>query len=157
MPLSVRIEFKNQGQNQQNQGEQQAQGQVELNEPNEPIKTNEPSRGDISAASSRGREGKELIVESTSYSHTGNRTFSGTWPQEGVTIAVDNQKIKVGSRVYIYELNNWYLAEDLIPASSVKKGAIIDIFQNDIGDCWQWGRRDVQIKVIPPQNQAPQK
>lgn len=114
--------------------------------------------GDIEVSRSRGDTGEhvqELIVESTSYAPTGQKTFSNTWPVEGRTIAVDNQKIKIGSRVYIYELNNWYLAEDLIPASSVKKGAIIDIFQNDIGDCWQWGRRDVQIKVIPPQNQTP--
>lgn len=92
-----------------------------------------------------------MVVESTSYSHTGQKTYSGTWPVEGRTIAVDGKVIPVGSRVYIYELNNWYLAEDKIPPESVRKGAIIDIFRGDVKSCREWGRRDVRVRVVPPE------
>jgi 3D (Asp-Asp-Asp) domain-containing protein len=131
-----------QGQSQQLQG-----GQGEMNRPVEPA---EPSYGD---EVSRGKaiKGREMVVESTSYSHTGQRTFSGTWPVEGRTIAVDGKVIPIGSKVFIYELNNWYLAEDLIPPSSVRKGAIIDIFRNDEKSCWEWGRRSLRVWVMPPE------
>ncbi|HYH04796.1 MAG TPA: 3D domain-containing protein [Bacillota bacterium] len=132
------------------QGEQQAQGQGEqvpipvYHRPDSK-QDSEPSRGETVKC-------QEMVVQATSYSHTGQKTYSGTWPREGVTIAVDNKKIKIGSKVYIYELNNWYLAEDKIPASSVRKGAIIDIFRNDEKSCWAWGRRDVRVRVVSPES-----
>lgn len=92
----------------------------------------------------------EMVVESTAYSHTGNQTYTGTWPQEGRTIAVDPETIPIGSRVFIEELGAWFVAEDKIPPESVQRGAVIDIFKNCENDCWEWGRRDVTVKVIPP-------
>lgn len=108
---------------------------------------------DIEVSRSNGNTNKQvqkLTVESTSYSHTGSRTYSNTWPKEGVTVAVDGKVIRVGSWVYIQELNNWYLAEDKIPIESVRKGAVIDIFMNREADCWTWGRRDVAVIVVGP-------
>jgi 3D (Asp-Asp-Asp) domain-containing protein len=108
------------------------------------------SRG---ALPSQGRESaqKELVVQATAYSHTGDRTYSGTWPREGWTIAVDPATIPIGSRVYIKELNNWYIAEDRIPEVSIRKGAKIDIFMDREADAWKWGRRDVRVVVEPPE------
>lgn len=92
----------------------------------------------------------EMVVKSTSYSHTGSKTYTGTWPQEGRTIAVDPTTIPIGSMVYINELDRWFIAEDKIPPKSVAKGAIVDIFRNCESCCWEWGRRDINVKVVPP-------
>jgi len=102
------------------------------------------SRGEVDR---RAATVKEVTIQATAYSHTGNRTFTETWPREGRTIAVDPKAIPLGSRVFIKELNNWYLAEDLIPDESVAKGAKIDIFMSDEKSCWAWGRRDVRVVV----------
>jgi 3D (Asp-Asp-Asp) domain-containing protein len=116
-----------------------------------------PSRGKSSIqgrASIQGKElivqGRELTVESTAYTWTGCKTFSETWPQEGVTVAVDNQKIKVGSKIFIKELNGWFVGEDLIPPESVAKGAVVDIYMGHReNDARKWGRRDVRVIVVP--------
>lgn len=98
-------------------------------------------------------ETKIMTVESTAYSHTGNRTYTGTWPKEGRTIAVDPQAIPIGSKVYIKELGGWYVAEDKIPPESVAKGARVDIFMDDENRCWEWGRRDITVKAISAEPQ----
>ncbi len=96
----------------------------------------------------------KMVVQSTSYSHTGSRTYTGTWPQEGRTIAVDPATIPINSKVYIKELDNWYVAEDLIPPKSIAKGARVDVFLGDKSRCWEWGRRDITIEVVPPEPQT---
>lgn len=97
-------------------------------------------------------QGQEMIVQATAYSHTGQQTYTGTWPKEGRTIAVDPETIPMGSRVYI-EGFGWRVAEDKIPLESVAKGAKVDIFMDNENDCWEWGRRNVRIIVFPPQEE----
>lgn len=92
-----------------------------------------------------------MVVQATAYTHTGDRTYSGTWPQEGRTIAVDPATIPIGSMVYIKELGRWYIAEDKIPPRSVAKGAKVDIYMDREADCWEWGRRDVRVVVVKPE------
>jgi len=92
-----------------------------------------------------------MVVQATAYTHTGERTYSETWPQEGRTIAVDPATIPIGSRVYIREFGRWYVAEDKIPPQSVAKGAKIDIYMDREADCWEWGRRDVRVVVVKPE------
>lgn len=89
---------------------------------------------------------KTLTVQATAYSHTGSRTYTGTWPREGRTIAVDTNTIPLGSRVYIKGIG-WRVAEDKIPPGSVAKGARVDLFMEQEDDCWRWGRRDVEVVV----------
>jgi 3D (Asp-Asp-Asp) domain-containing protein len=103
-----------------------------------------PSRGKA------GDQGREMTVESTAYCWTGYKTYSGTWPREGATVAVDNQKIKIGSKIFIKELNSWFVGEDLLPPESVAKGAKIDVYFNQEKDAWKWGRRDVRVVVEKP-------
>ena len=87
-----------------------------------------------------------LEVEATAYSHTGNRTSSGTWPSAGRTIAVDPETIPVGSIVNIKGLGR-RVAEDIIPRESVNKGAAVDIFMENNDKCLEWGRRKVQLTI----------
>ena len=109
--------------------------------------TNEASRGDISASS----RGRELTLQSTAYTWTGRKTATGPWPKDGVTIAVNPTVIPFHSKVFI-EGVGWRTAEDRIPRKSIEKGASIDIYMGHReADAWKWGRRDVRVRVMPPQ------
>ncbi|WP_092471489.1 3D domain-containing protein [Desulfotruncus arcticus] len=87
-----------------------------------------------------------LEVEATAYSHTGNQTFSGTWPSAGRTIAVDPETIPIGSTVYIKGIGT-RVAEDTIPRVSVNKGVAVDIFMESNEKCLEWGRRKIQLVI----------
>lgn len=92
---------------------------------------------------SRG-EKTTLRVGITAYTLTGNRTASGEWPRVGRTIAVNPAKIPLGSKVYIEGVGA-RVAEDVIPESSIKKGADIDIYfgkgEQAVRDAVKWGRK----------------
>lgn len=103
-----------------------------------PAPVQEPSRGE-----------RVLMMEATAYCYTGNRTYTGTWPQEGRTIAVDPEVIPLGSEVQVScetwpEVNGWYTAED---TGRLVKGHIIDIYMKDRDQCIRWGRRQVKVRV----------
>lgn len=89
----------------------------------------------------RFREAK--IVEATAYSHTGQRTKAGTWPQRG-TIAVDPKVIPLGSRLYV-EGYGPGVAEDV---GSAIKGNKIDVFVDTEKEARQWGRRKVKLYIL---------
>lgn len=86
---------------------------------------------------------RPAVMEATAYTATGNRTSTGTWPQEGRTVAVDPQTIPYGSRLIINGQGG-YIAED---SGSLVIGRIIDIYMDDESACDSWGRRDVEVIV----------
>jgi 3D (Asp-Asp-Asp) domain-containing protein len=103
-----------------------------------PAPVQEPSRGE-----------RVLVFEATAYCY-GNITKTGTSPVEGRTIAVDPEVIPLGSRVYVSceswpEVNGWYIAED---TGGVIKGNIIDVYMQDYDTCLQFGRRQVEVRVL---------
>lgn len=73
-------------------------------------------------------------------------TFTGTRATEGKTIAVDPDRIPLGSRVYIYELEQTLIAEDT--GGSIR-GDHIDIYMEDLSQALEWGVRKVGIDVQP--------
>ncbi len=73
-------------------------------------------------------------------------TFSGTRAQEGQTIAVDPRRIPLGSRVYIHELNQSFIAED---TGAAIRGDRIDLYMEDVAQARRWGVRKVRIHVDP--------
>jgi len=94
-------------------------------------------------------EPEVMIFEATAYCY-GNITKTGTSPVEGRTIAVDPEVIPLGSRVYVSceswpEVNGWYIAED---TGGVIKGNIIDVYMQDYDTCLQFGRRQVEVRVL---------
>ncbi len=104
-----------------------------------PAPVQEPSRGE-----------RVLMMEATAYCYTGNRTYTGTWPQEGRTIAVDPEIIPLNSEVYVSceswpEVNGWYIAED---TGGVIWGHKIDLYMESEDECWAWGRRTVEVRII---------
>lgn len=101
------------------------------------------------ALPSRGRDNTTVQqYESTAYTWTGNRTASGTWPKAGRTIAVNPDKIPLGSIVTIEGLGQ-RIAEDIIPPESVKKGADIDLYlgrgAKAIQEAKKHGRRMIRV------------
>jgi 3D (Asp-Asp-Asp) domain-containing protein len=106
-------------------------------EPAIPAPIQEPSRGE-----------RVLVFEATAYCY-GNITKTGTNPVEGRTIAVDPEVIPLGSRVHVSceswpEIDGTYIAED---TGGAIKGNIIDVYMADKGQCIQWGRRQVEVRL----------
>lgn len=85
-----------------------------------------------------------ITLEITAYTWTGNRTASGRWPKRGRTIAVNPDRIPLGSVVWIDGIGK-RIAEDIIPPASIRKGADIDIYfgrgEDAVQDALKWGRR----------------
>jgi 3D (Asp-Asp-Asp) domain-containing protein len=91
---------------------------------------------------SRGAE-RILVMECTAYTWTGQRTASGTWPAVG-TAAVDPEVIPLGTRLWI-EGYGEAVAED---TGGLVKGNIIDLYFPTEDQCWQWGRRQVEVRIL---------
>ena len=86
---------------------------------------------------------KTLQVEATAYTHTGNTTFTGVYPQIG-TIAVDPAVIPLGSRMWV-EGYGYGIAQD---TGGLIKGNIIDLFMESEEKCLRWGRRRVNVYLL---------
>jgi len=86
---------------------------------------------------------KIIQVQATAYTHTGNTTFTGIYPQIG-TIAVDPKVIPLGSRMWV-EGYGYGIAQD---TGGLIKGNIIDLFMDTKQDCLRWGRRWVKVYVL---------
>ncbi|MCI7144882.1 MAG: 3D domain-containing protein [Clostridiales bacterium] len=85
---------------------------------------------------------RKLTVVSTGYTHTGNRTATGTRPKRG-TMAVDRRVIPMGSYGYVPGYGKVH-AED---TGGAIKGNRIDLFFETRGQAVSWGRRTVDIYI----------
>ena len=72
-------------------------------------------------------------------------TATGTRATEGRTIAVDPAIIPYGTKVYIPQFGQYYIAED---CGGAIKGNKIDIFMNSESECDSWGRRNIEIYIV---------
>lgn len=86
-----------------------------------------------------------MIMEATAYTWTGNKTVTGTWPEEGRTVAVDPTVIPLGSELVINGIPG-YIAED---TGEAIKGRVVDIYMESKTACYEWGRRPVKMIVLP--------
>lgn len=84
-----------------------------------------------------------LILNSTAYTHTGNKTYTDVWPEKG-TVAVDPRVIPLGTRLYI-DGYGFAIAEDI--GSSIK-GNRIDLFMESKAEALKWGRRPVRVFIL---------
>ena len=88
-------------------------------------------------------EPKVLIMTATAYCYTGHRTAIGTWPSRG-TIAVDPAIIPLGTKLYIEGYGEG-VAED---TGGAIRGHKIDLYMESEDECWDWGRRTVEVRII---------
>ncbi|MBE6028920.1 MAG: DUF348 domain-containing protein [Clostridiales bacterium] len=85
---------------------------------------------------------KVITVVATGYTHTGNRTATGTWPHRG-TMAVDRRVVAMGSYGYVPGYGEVH-AED---TGGAIRGNRIDLFFNSRGQAVSWGRRTVDLYI----------
>lgn len=90
-------------------------------------------------------EPETITFEATAYTWTGYRTATGTWPSRG-TVAVDPEVIPLGTKIWV-EGYGEAVAED---TGGLVKGNIIDVYLPTEAECWQWGRQQVEVRVIEP-------
>ena len=83
-----------------------------------------------------------IRVVATGYTHTGNRTATGTKPHRG-TMAVDRRVVAMGSYGYVPGYGEVH-AED---TGGAIKGNRIDLFFNTRGQAVSWGRRTVDLYI----------
>ncbi len=84
-----------------------------------------------------------VIVEATAY--TGYTvTSTGDKPRWG-TIAVDPNVIPYGTKVYIPEFDEVFIANN---TGSAIKGNKIDIYMDSEEACKNWGRRSIEIQIL---------
>lgn len=91
---------------------------------------------------SRGGE-RIMTMEATAYTWTGQQTASGTWPAIG-TVATDPEVIPLGTKIWV-EGYGEAVAED---TGGLVKGNIIDLYFPTESECWEFGRRQVEVRVI---------
>jgi len=88
-------------------------------------------------------EPKTMIFTATAYTWTGNRTTSGTWPSRG-TVAVDPLVIPLGTELHI----EGYGAAVAADTGGAIQGQRVDLYMDTEHECWQWGRRKVEVRVL---------
>ena len=96
-------------------------------------------------------------MEATAYTHTGNPTASGAWPQAYKTVAVDRSIIPFGTKVYIpmkdLGLPSSQFQSSFGPAIAQDIGGAIngyriDLFFDTEEECIQFGWRTVKVYVL---------
>ena len=86
---------------------------------------------------------RTMNVVATAY--TGYSTTStGQKPVWG-TIAVDPKIIPYGTKVYIPQFGRTFIANN---TGGAIKGNKIDIFMNTKKECYNWGRRTIEIQIL---------
>ncbi|WP_277998208.1 ubiquitin-like domain-containing protein [Zhaonella formicivorans] len=89
------------------------------------------------------RFSQSLVVTATAYTHTGNRTYSGTIPKVG-TVAVDPDVIPLGSKLYI----EGYGFGRALDVGSAIQGERIDVFLESEDRAAKWGRKKVKVYIL---------
>ena len=115
---------------------------------NEQIRISAKKQGDKvvqsnQVVSSSNLSGRTITVNASAYSGDGI-TSTGTKPKWG-TIAVDPKVIPYGTKVYIPMYNKVFIAED---CGGAIKGNKIDIYMNSTQECLNFGRRNIEIKIL---------
>ena len=89
---------------------------------------------------------RTMKVEATAYTayNSYSLTSTGQKPRWG-TIAVDPKVIPYGTKIYIPEFGKIFIANDTAGAI---KGNKIDIFMNSKKECYNWGRRTIEIQIL---------
>ncbi len=91
---------------------------------------------------------KVLNVEATAYTHTGNTTYTGIWPYEGI-VAVDPSVIPLKSKLFV-EGYGFAEAQD---TGGLIKGNIIDVFMDNREKALNWGRKQIKVYILEtPEN-----
>ncbi|NLW24687.1 MAG: DUF348 domain-containing protein [Clostridia bacterium] len=84
-----------------------------------------------------------LIMKASAYTHTGNKTATGTFPKRG-TVAVDPDIIPLGTKLYV-DGYGYGVAQDI---GGAIKGNRIDLFMETRQEALDWGLRTVRVYIL---------
>jgi 3D (Asp-Asp-Asp) domain-containing protein len=105
------------------------------------LNTDSNNNGSNNNASSQ----EKITINAVATAYTGYGTTStGQKPVWG-TIAVDPKVIPYGTKVYIPQFNQVFIANN---CGGAIKGNKIDIFMNTRQECSNWGRRTIEIQIL---------
>ena len=96
-----------------------------------------------SNSSSNNNVVRTVNVVATAY--TGYSTTSAGQKPVWGTIAVDPKIIPYGTKVYIPQFGRTFIANN---TGGAIKGNKIDIFMNTKKECYNWGRRTIEIQIL---------
>ena len=88
-------------------------------------------------------EPEPMTFTATAYTWTGYRTATGTWPSRG-TVAVDPRVIPLGTELHI----EGYGAAVAADTGGAIQGQRVDLYMDTEHECLQWGRRQVEVRVV---------
>ena len=88
-------------------------------------------------------EPETITFEATAYTWTGYRTATGTWPSRG-TVATDPRVIPLGTELHIEGYGPAVAAD----TGGAIQGQRVDLYMDTEHECWQWGRRKVEVRVL---------
>lgn len=93
---------------------------------------------------------KVLRGSATAYTAPkGAKTSTGSTPVENVTIAVDPRKIPYGSRLEITDGKQTWTGIAKDTGGALMNGsALVDIYMNSRNDCINFGRRQVEVRIL---------
>ena len=119
--------------------------------PPAPAKKPAPLRNDTRSSNKKGlpkksQIKKEIVIEATAYTHTGNPTAMGTMPKVG-TVAVNPKLIPYGTKLYI-EGYGYGVAEDTGGFVYSNDKPAIDLFMETVKECINWGRKSVKVYIL---------
>ena len=83
----------------------------------------------------------------TAYTHTGNKTATGTWPRIG-TVAANPKQLPYGTKLYIPGYG-YARVEDTGANKHDLDEIYIDVFFESRSECLNWGRkRNVKVYIL---------
>ncbi len=95
---------------------------------------------------------KKMTVGATAYTYTGNNCSTGVAPQPGY-IAVNPKVIPYGTKLYIKSADGKFTYGYAVAADTggfIKKYPTnVDLFMSTRSDCTAFGRRNVEIYILP--------
>lgn len=107
--------------------------------------TNSSSNSEVSS-----RVEKILRGSATAYTAPkGAKTSTGSTPMQNVTIAVDPRKIPYGSRLEVTDGKQTWTGIAKDTGGALRSGsAIVDIYMDNRADCINFGRRQVEVRIL---------
>lgn len=87
---------------------------------------------------------RKFIAHVSAYTHIdGSHTASGLWPRKGL-VAVDTDEIPLFTKLYIPGYGECMAADT---GGDIEDNCI-DVFFEDEEECYEWGRRDIEVFVL---------
>lgn len=98
-------------------------------------------------------DSRERLVVATCYTETGNKTYSGKWPEAGmIAVRFASPRVgdlKMGQRVWLEGagLEGVYVVEDRLP--DYHAGRDIDVyFEGSEEECLSWGKNNLRMEIL---------